>query len=479
MPGESLRFGTDGVRGVAFSQLTEEFVGRLGFAAAQVLGAQRFVVGADTRESSPRLTAALTQGLRAAGAEVIDLSVVATPVVSFACGLWNCSGAMVSASHNPWTDNGVKLFATGGTKLSDQTEQAIAEQIAVGIAIGTESASAIGIATGNAPTAVVPEAKPEANTAGSSEVMRLYESSLAAGIGGRSLEGLRLVVDTANGATASYAAEVLSNLGAEVEALFDAPDGRNINEDCGSSHPQATQAEVIRSSADLGLCFDGDGDRLIAVDSAGHLINGDRLLVLFARDLAAAGELAQRTLVTTVMSNLGLREALETADIAIEETAVGDRYVLNAIDAGGFDLGGEQSGHIIFRRLAATGDGLRSGVQLADLLLRSRKSNPNQSSAELAANAMTQYPQVLKGVLVSENPENPENRAQEILAGLPPALERQINELATAARPHTRVLVRPSGTEPLVRVMVEAASSDYADQLCDQIVALVRTELHL
>ncbi len=459
MPSESLRFGTDGVRAVAFSQLTEEFVDRLGFVAAQVLGEQRFVVGADTRESSPRLVAALTQGLRAAGAEVIDLAVVATPVVSFACDLWNCNGAMVSASHNPWTDNGVKLFAIGGTKLSDQTEQAIAEQV-----------DQIEIKPDRTHAAVPQRRRGEIEPA---KVMRLYESSLAAGIGDRSLKGLRLVVDAANGATASYAAEILRNLGAEVEALFDAPDGRNINDGCGSAHPQATQTEVVRSGSDLGLCFDGDGDRLIAVDSAGNLINGDRLLALFARDLAAAGELSKRTLVSTVMSNLGLREALATANIAIAETPVGDRYVLNAIDAGGFDLGGEQSGHIIFRRLAATGDGLRSGVQLADLLLRSRGLNPNQSSAALAANAMTQYPQVLKGVPILES------RVSEISDGLPAALEHQINEIAANADPHTRVLVRPSGTEPLVRVMVEAASSDYAEQLCDRLVALVRDELSL
>lgn len=464
-------FGTDGVRGTAFTRLTEEFVARLGYVATQVLGSQHLVVGRDTRESSPRLAAALIDGARAAGAEVSDLGVVATPVVSHACGLWDCAGAMVSASHNIWTDNGVKLFAVGGTKLNDATEAVVVGQLAAEQLSAKQPLTKTSTTTEPTPTT---PAKAFAD----------YERSLAAGIGNRTLSGFSIVVDTANGATAPYAADVLRRLGAEVTALFDTPDGRNINAGCGSLHPQTLQAEVVSRGADLGLCFDGDGDRLIAVDDAGNLINGDRLLVLFATDLtaaaidltaaatdltaaatqgvtSAAGTLAHRTVVTTVMSNLGLREALAAADIAIAETSVGDRNVLNTIDSGGFDLGGEQSGHIIFRRLAATGDGLRSGVQLADLVLRS-----NQSSSRLAASAMTEYPQVIRSVPVPL-----------VLTQLPPELESRIDEITATAPTHSRILVRPSGTEPLVRVMVEAADQGTADRLADRLVEVVESHL--
>ena len=472
------------MRGAALTWLSEEFVEHLGFVSAQVLGAhlgaRRLVIGADTRASSPQLTAALTRGAQAAGAEVINLGIVATPVVSFACELWDCCGAMVSASHNPWTDNGVKLFARGGTKLNDETEQEIAQELERAQPTATEPTATGPIATSNpGPTPAQPapaQPTPAQPAPGPAEILLSYKRSLSAGISGRNLNGLHLVTDTANGATAPYAADMLSDLGAQVQALFDAPNGRNINAGCGSMFPQALQDKVVQSGADLGLSFDGDGDRLIAVDNAGHLINGDRLMVLFACDLAAADELAKRTLVTTVMSNLGLREALAAADISIMETPVGDRYVLNAIDAGGFDLGGEQSGHIIFRRLAATGDGLRSGVHLADLVLRSKQAssaqaNPTQASpaltsAELASQAMTEYPQVLKNIA-----------APTTWHALPAQLETQVNEIAAAADPHTRVLVRPSGTEPLVRVMVEAADSDYAELLASQLIEVVRTHL--
>ncbi len=455
-----LRFGTDGVRGPALTQLTEEFVARLAFAATQVLGAQRFVVGADTRESSPQLTTALIRGAQAAGAEVIDLGTVATPVVSYACDIWNCSGAMVSASHNPWTDNGVKLFARGGTKLTTDVEQAIARQL-------DQPAAKPDLASPN-----LPNAQP-ASEHTPAEALLSYERSLRAGIGDRTLDGVRLVIDTANGATAPYAADMLRRLGADVVAMFDSPNGRNINEGCGSLHPQALQAEVVSRGADLGMCFDGDGDRLIAVDDDGNLINGDRLLVLFARDLAATAQLAHRTLVSTVMANLGMREALAAADINFVETQVGDRYVLNAIDEGGFDLGGEQSGHIIFRRLAKTGDGLRSGVHLADLLLRTADQAGQAGSAlgaaRLADSAMAQYPQVLKNVAVPT-----------IWQRLPAELESELEKIQqddTATPAHSRFLVRPSGTEPLVRVMTEAKDLASAELLVSQLIAAVKAHI--
>ncbi|WP_428115371.1 phosphoglucosamine mutase [Candidatus Poriferisodalis sp.] len=459
----NLGFGTDGIRGPAYSELDEVVVHALGRAAAETVsrttGGARWVTGRDTRTSGPALAAALAAGLRAAGAEVIDLGVVPTPVVAFAAGLHNAAGAMVSASHNPWHDNGVKLFARGGTKLDDGAQASVAEHLA-----------RIGITHGDRPAqSDVARRDQQATTAGDSDaatngVLASYEASLSNAIGGRSLDGLHLVVDCANGAAAPHAAPLLERLGAQVTALFCEPDGRNINEGCGSTHPAALQAAVLEAGADLGLAFDGDGDRLIAVDSVGELIDGDRAMALFAVDLRDRGLLADDILVVTVMSNLGLRRAMFDAGIGLTTTAVGDRAVLEALDAGGFSLGGEQSGHIVFRHEATTGDGLRTAVHLADLVVRRTAADPLvRSSADLAAPAMQTAPQVLRNVELTSGPRV-----------LPAAVQRKIDDVGAQAGPDTRVLVRPSGTEPVIRVMVEAPTAAKAEALAERLVELVR-----
>ena len=459
----NLGFGTDGIRGPAYSELDEVVVHGLGRAAAQTVsrtaGGARWLTGRDTRTSGPALVAALAAGLRAAGAEVIDLGVVPTPVVAFAAGLHNAAGAMVSASHNPWHDNGVKLFAPGGTKLDDATQAAVALRLA-----------RIGITHGDRPSRrdVARRDQHAPAEGGSVEatngVLASYEASLSRAIGGRSLDGLHLVVDCANGAATPHAAPLLERLGAQVTALFCEPDGRNINEGCGSTHPGALQAAVLQAGADLGLAFDGDGDRLIAVDSAGGLIDGDRLMALFAVDLRDRGRLADDTLVATVMSNLGLRRAMLAAGIELAETAVGDRAVLEALDAGGFSLGGEQSGHIVFRNEATTGDGLRTAIHLADLVARRTTIDPSvRSSADLAAPAMQAAPQVLRNVEFTNGPR--------VLGA---AVERKIDDVTARAGPNTRILVRASGTEPVIRIMVEASTDEEAEALTGRLVELVR-----
>jgi phosphoglucosamine mutase len=276
-------------------------------------------------------------------------------------------------------------------------------------------------------------------------------------LAGRRLDGLSVVLDCANGAASAAAPRVLRALGAEVTVIHAGPDGRNINEGCGSTHPADLRAAVVSAGAQLGLAFDGDADRVLAVDHTGGLVDGDHVIALCALDLHQRGELADDTVVVTVMTNLGFRLAMAERGIKVVETAVGDRYVLEALEAGGYALGGEQSGHVIFRRLATTGDGLLTGVQLADLLVRD-----GRPLAELAAGAMTRLPQVLKNVRVAKRrPDVAEAVADDIAA-----VEAELGERG-------RVLVRPSGTEPLVRVMIEATDPRVADEAADRLVAAV------
>ena len=469
-------FGTDGVRGRAFDELDEVVVHALGRAAGTALGGgsigARWVVGRDTRESGSALARALAAGLRTTGARVIDLGVVPTPVVAFAAQHLGSAGAMVSASHNPWHDNGVKLFAAGGTKLSDAEQSAVAEHLAgLGLTHGdrpspadiakrqsdrNSAPSAAGdgmVRATDDPTAEA--ASGAASTIGeqvAAEVLAAYEASLREVVEDRSLKGLHLVVDGANGAQAGIAPGVLGSLGAQVTTIFCEPDGRNINDGCGSVHPAALQRAVAEQKADLGLAFDGDGDRLIAVDSDWQLIDGDRQMALFAVDMAERGQLAADTLVVTVMSNLGLRRAMAADGIEVIETAVGDRAVLEALDTSDYSLGGEQSGHVIFRREATTGDGLRSAVHLADLVAR---KGPNAPSA-----AMDSAPQVLRNVAAGSG-------------SLDEATLSAIDEIALKAGPQARVLVRASGTEPVIRVMVEAPTEQAAADLADRLVNVV------
>ena len=435
-----MKFGTDGVRGVANTDLTAAFALDLGRAAARVLAPQsdglrpEAVVGGDTRVSTAMLEAAFVAGLAAEGVEVHRLGVVPTPVVAFEAARRNALGAVISASHNPYRDNGIKLFAIGGTKLPDDVEERIEHDVMA-----------------------LPAPAGEPAQLHDAEETPHYISHVLESIEGRSLEGLRIVVDTANGASHRVAPALLAEAGADVMAIHDQPDGRNINDHCGATHTASLSAAVLEYGADLGLALDGDADRLMAIGHDGRLVDGDHVLAICAVDLHRRGELRDDTVVVTVMSNLGFRLAMQQAGINVVETAVGDRYVLEALDAWGYTLGGEQSGHVIFRDRATTGDGLLTGVVLADVVKRS-----GQQLAALAAASMTRLPQVLVNVPVRERLPN----CAELVADEIAMVERK---LAGAGR----ILLRPSGTEPLVRVMVEATDDALAHEAADHLASVV------
>lgn len=440
----TLRFGTDGVRGVANLDLTPELVVALGRAAARVLGADRFVIGRDPRISGPLLEAALCAGLAAEGCAVETMGVVPTPAVAWTAATQGVAGAMISASHNRYPDNGIKLFAVGGRKLRDDVEEALERQLDALVHHGPDAPEA---PTGDAVGSV--SAAPEH--------LLGYADSIAESIGGRDLSALRLVVDCANGSATTIAPHTLRRLGADVTVINDVPNGVNINEVCGSTHPEQLQQAVVDCGADAGLAFDGDADRVLAVDAHGALVDGDQIIAICARDLHERGALRNDTVVVTVMTNLGFRRAMTEHGINVEETAVGDRFVLDALESGGHALGGEQSGHVIFADLATTGDGLLTGVQLLDVVARS-----GRPLHELAR-VMTRFPQVLRNVRV----------ARTAVAELDERLAPDVSEAQDALGQDGRVLVRRSGTEPLVRVMVEAATTEQAEAVADRLAAAV------
>lgn len=419
------------MRGVAGSDLTAALALDLGRAAARVLDAREAVVGGDSRRSTRMLEAAVVAGLAAEGVLVHRLGLVPTPAVAFAAQRWGVMGVVVSASHNPYHDNGIKLFARGGLKLSDDVEAAIEAELD---ALGPPSADVGAIAD--------------------TDVERDYLDHVGGVLGGRRLDGLRIVVDGANGAASYLAPELFDRVGADVVAIGCEPDGVNINQDCGATHPAGLAAAVRAHGADLGLALDGDADRLIAVDAQGRVVDGDHIMAVLALDMRERGQLRGDTVVVTVMTNLGFRQAMAAHGVHVVETAVGDRYVLEALDAGGFSLGGEQSGHVIRRDLATTGDGMLTGLLLADVVART-----GRPLAELAA-VMTQLPQVLVNVRLAERPP-----------GLLDALAPHVAEAQAALGERGRVLVRPSGTEPLVRVMVEAPTDDEARRVADELAA--------
>ncbi len=432
----TLRFGTDGVRGLAYEELTLADITRLGRAVARVFSGDRVVIGRDTRESGPDFVAALATGLDHEGVRVGDLGVVPTPTVAFVSRVDGVPGLMVSASHNSYADNGVKVFAPGGRKLVDETQSALEAEL--GRIDGDVEPSG---------GAVVDESARVAD----------YVASVAASIDGRSLSGMRVAVDCANGAASRVVPGALADLGAEVVALHAEPDGRNINDGCGSTFPGDLQAAVVDHRAAVGLAFDGDADRVIAVDEHGGLVDGDHIMAMAAIDLHDRGGLADDTVVATVMTNLGFRLSMAERDIRVVETPVGDRHVLAALDANGWTLGGEQSGHVIFHELATTGDGFLTGLQVLDLC--SRRGDP---LSRLAGAAMTALPQVLENVRVAVPVPDIADRLAADLA----AAERRLGSAG-------RVLVRPSGTEPLVRVMVEAGDEVEAKSVVADLVAAV------
>jgi phosphoglucosamine mutase len=444
-----LKFGTDGVRGVANADLTPELALALGRAAARVLGGDRFAIGRDTRRSGPMLEAALCAGLVSEGADVELLGVAPTPEVAWWSVTAGAPAAVVSASHNPFADNGIKLFAAGGRKLADDVEERLEDELKC--LLGDDAP----VRPPDAPTGAALGAVRTV----SASVHAGYRAAVSASLAGRDLAGLRAVVDCAHGSASVVAPGVLSDLGVEVEVIHAEPDGTNINAGCGSTHPEELARTVAARGADVGVAFDGDADRVLLVDAAGELVDGDHIIAICAIDRHERRALAGDSVVVTVMTNLGFRLAMDKRGIHVVETQVGDRYVLEALESRHFDLGGEQSGHVIFRDLATTGDGLLTALQVLDVVVRS-----GRSLADLAGEAMTRLPQVLRNVRVAER----DPAVAERLAGPIASVEARLGD-------HGRVLVRPSGTEPLVRVMVEAPTEAEAKAAADELVEAVES----
>ncbi len=441
------RFGTDGIRGVANAELSPEVVLALGRAAARVLPAECFLIGRDTRRSGPMLQAALASGMASEGADVVDVGVLPTPGVAWLSDRRSVPAAVVSASHNPFSDNGVKLFAAGGLKLPDSVEADVEEELLrILDGHGRGPRAPVGHAVGR--LSIDPDAAEQ------------YAGHLVDTVAQGALAGLKIVIDCANGAGCQVGPDVLERLGATVRVISGEPDGSNINDACGSTHPEALSEAVLKDGADLGLALDGDADRLVAVDHEGRVRTGDELIVIFAADLAERGQLAGNTVAVTVMSNLGLHRSMAQRGILVRETPVGDRYILEALDSAGLSLGGEQSGHLVFRRLATTGDGALTGVLLADLLNRS-----GRKLAELAAESMVHVPQLLVSVTAADPAGTVEH----------PIVRDELTAVVVELGEEGRVLVRASGTEPVVRVMVEATDAEAAraalERLCDAVAA--------
>ncbi len=431
-----MRFGTDGVRGRAGTELTAEFAFDLGRASAQVLGASLAVVGGDSRVSTPALEAAVVAGLAIEGVEVLRLGLAPTPQVAFEAARLGAMGAVVSASHNPFYDNGIKLFAVGGTKLSVHVEVQI------------EAAIARLVPTSSSPAAVK-DHDPRSH----------YLDHLIDGLEGRRLTGLRVVVDAANGAASSLVADVFTRTGAQVVVINATPDGTNINAQCGATSPAGLQAVVVAERAHLGVALDGDADRLIAIDERGDVVDGDHIIAICAKDMLERGTLRHGAVVVTVMTNLGFRRSMESAGIAVIETPVGDRFVLEALAAGGYSLGGEQSGHVIFPDRATTGDGMSTALALLDVLNRS-----GHQMSRLASESMEQLPQVLVNVPIGS-----------VRTDIAQLIAPQIAAEEKLLGRNGRVLVRSSGTEPLARVMVEAVTIEAASATAERLALAVRT----
>jgi phosphoglucosamine mutase len=497
-------FGTDGVRGVAGRDLTAQLAMDVVAAAADVLdesgafaaahAAQRrplALVGRDPRASGEFLEAAVVAGLAGSGVDVLRLSVIPTPAVAYLIGALGAEfGVMLSASHNPAPDNGIKFFGEGGLKLPDDVEDQIEDRIGQRSAADRVPPGGFGrvtdgpaererylrhlVSTLAGPEADVPAPRSGPAGDGSAGLGPAGHDPAGlgpaghgpAGLGGGArgrlpLAGLRVVVDCAHGAAYEMAPEALRRAGAEVITIGVAPDGLNINQGCGSTCLDALRAAVVAEHADAGIAHDGDADRCLAVDASGEPVDGDQILAVLALGFREEGRLAGDTVVSTVMSNLGFRLAMRDAGIRVVETAVGDRYVLEAMRAGQYVLGGEQSGHIILLDHATTGDGILTGLQLLGTVARR-----GQPLSELAK-VMTRYPQVLinvRGVDKSRMGSAPE------LAAAVAAAETELGQLG-------RVLVRPSGTEPTVRVMVEAADAGEAERVAGQLAESVRSAL--
>lgn len=440
-------FGTDGVRGVANEGLTPELAFKLGRFGGYVLTKNserpRILIGRDTRVSGHMLEGALLAGLLSIGAEVMRLGVISTPGVAYLTKATSAqAGVMISASHNPVEDNGIKFFGPDGFKLTDSQENEIESLMEGEDNLPRPTGADIGVVNDYF------------------EGGQKYLSYLKDTID-NDFEGIHIAIDCAHGATSSLATHLFADLEADIYSIGSSPDGLNINDGYGSTHPEKLQEFVLEKNADIGLAFDGDGDRLIAVDEKGNLVDGDKIMYICAKYMHEIGMLRKDTVVSTVMSNLGFYKALENVGLNSNKTSVGDRYVMEEMRKNGYNLGGEQSGHIIFLDYITTGDGMLSAIQLVNVMRETGKP-----LSELA-DEMVVFPQVLKNVRVMDK-----NQALSSLVLLDEvdAVEKELGE-------DGRVLVRPSGTEPLVRVMVEAKTKEECEQYADRIVSVIEQHL--
>lgn len=444
-------FGTDGVRGVANTELTPELAMALGKAGAYVLGREYkrplILIGRDTRISGCMLEDALCAGILSMGGDVIKVGVIPTPGIAFLVRRLNAAaGVVISASHNPFEYNGIKFFRGDGYKLDDAIEDKIEKYVKEGVP------SEAGRSGADLGRIIEPEESPVA----------LYREFVKSTFDG-DLKGIKLVLDCANGASYVAAEDVFTELGADVKVIADKPDGININDKCGSTHPEALGEAVLREHADMGLAFDGDADRLIAVDETGNAVDGDRVISVCARLMKDEGRLANDSVTVTVMSNIGFHKRAEELSIKVEVTAVGDRYVLENMKKTGCRIGGEQSGHMIFLDYSTTGDGMIAALQLLKAYKRYGKK-----LSELAEE-MTVYPQVLINAHVKN--ENKHNYMEN--ADVKAAIEEVEKKMAGEGR----VLIRPSGTEPLVRVMLEGSDTEKIRPLARDLADLIESKL--
>jgi len=445
-------FGTDGVRGIANTELTSQLAYNLGRSGAFVLtdGAHKpkIIVGMDTRVSGDMLESALVAGILSVGAEAICLGVVPTPAVAYLTRKYGAdAGVVISASHNPVEYNGIKFFDSKGFKLSDELEDTIQAVIENDFKdVPSPIAGDLG--------------KKTVKLNGVEDYIEFAKSTISG-----DLKGLKIALDCANGASYITSVKAIRSLGAEVIVINNDPDGVNINKDCGSTHPEHLMAFVKENHCDLGLAFDGDADRCLAVDEKGNLINGDFIIAICAKHLKDMGKLTKDTVVVTVMSNLGLDIAMKQENITTVKTKVGDRYVLEKMQEEGYSLGGEQSGHVIFLDFNTTGDGLVSGLQLATVIKESGKT-----LSELAA-MMIELPQVLVNAMVPNDKNDIHETDSEIV--------NEIKKIELRLNGCGRVLIRPSGTEPLVRVMLEGKIQSELNEMAHSLAKLIELKANI
>lgn len=444
-------FGTDGVRGVANSELTCEMAMRIGRAAAMVLTDSnhrhpKVLIGKDTRLSSDMLEAAITAGLCSVGANVVQLGVVPTPAVAFLVGKYKAdAGVMLTASHNPCEFNGIKIFSGDGYKLPDALEEQIEAIVLDHVA-----------------DPPVPIAGDLGSVAAAPDVVRDYVNHIKSTVA-FSLDGMRVGIDCANGSACRTAELLFTELGAECHMMANQPNGVNVNDDCGSTHMEALMSFVRENKLDAGIAFDGDADRCLAVDENGDLVDGDFIMAICAADMKSRGKLEKNTAVGTIMTNMGFTKFCDDNEIHFEATKVGDRYVLGEMLLEGYNFGGEQSGHVIFLDFSTTGDGQLTAAQLLSILHR---RNAQLSSL---ATLMTRYPQVMVNIQVA-----PDGKLRFYTdTAVKEAIERAKEKLGK----NGRIVVRPSGTEPLLRVMLEGEDADYIAALAETVANVIRERL--